>query len=122
MNSTSNTAVLDDVFEPFAQCLTPEVARRIARATGGVATYEDLGVQQARHSTLNSYLEKLLYLLTGNFAKRGAMNIHSHIAPLVGSSSREYTTPVGGQAIKNITAPRDNTVSCFMWTAPTRES
>lgn len=76
-----------------------EVARRIARATGGVATYEDLGVQQARHSTLNSYLEKLLYLLTGNFAKRGAMNIHSHIAPLVGSSSREYTTPVGGHRI-----------------------
>ncbi len=76
-----------------------EVARRIARATGGVATYEDLGVQQARHSTLNSYLEKLLYLLTGNFAKRGAMNIHTHIAPLVGSSSREYTTPVGGHRI-----------------------
>jgi anaerobic selenocysteine-containing dehydrogenase len=76
-----------------------EVARRLARATGGVSTYEDLGVQQARHSTLNSYLEKLLYLLTGNFAKRGAMNIHSHIAPLVGSSSREYTTPVGGHRI-----------------------
>ena len=76
-----------------------EVARRLARATGGVATYEDLGVQQARHSTLNSYLEKLLYLLTGNFAKRGAMNIHSHIAPLVGGSSREYTTPVGGHRI-----------------------
>ncbi len=76
-----------------------EVARRIARATGGVATFEDLGVQQARHSTLNSYLEKLLYLLTGNFAKRGAMNIHSHVVPLVGNSSREYATPVGGHRI-----------------------
>ncbi len=76
-----------------------EVARRIAGATGGVATYEDLGVQQAPHSTLNSYLEKLLYLVTGNFAKRGAMNIHSHIAPLVGGSAKDYTTPVGGHRI-----------------------
>ncbi|MBL0215350.1 MAG: molybdopterin-dependent oxidoreductase [Myxococcales bacterium] len=76
-----------------------EVARRIARAKGGVATYEDLGVQQAPHSTLNSYLEKLLYLVTGNFAKRGAMNIHSHIAPLVGGSAKDYTTPVGGHRI-----------------------
>jgi anaerobic selenocysteine-containing dehydrogenase len=75
-----------------------EVARRIARASS-VATYEDLGIQQARHSTLNSYLEKLIYLVTGNFAKRGAMNIHSHIAALVGSSNREYTTPVGGHRI-----------------------
>ena len=75
-----------------------EIARRIASASS-VATYEDLGVQQARHSTLNSYLEKLIYLLTGNFAKRGAMNIHSHISPLVGSSSRDYTTPVGGHRI-----------------------
>ena len=76
-----------------------EVARRIASARGGVSTYEDLGVQQAPHSTLNSYLEKLIYLLTGNFARRGAMNIHSHIAPLVGGSSKDYTTPVGGHRI-----------------------
>ena len=75
-----------------------EVARRIATASS-VATYEDLGMQQARHSTLNSYLEKLLYLLTGNFAKRGAMNIHSYLAPLVGNATREYTTPVGGHRI-----------------------
>lgn len=76
-----------------------EVARRIASAKGGVSTYEDLGVQQAPHSTLNSYLEKLIYLVTGNFAKRGAMNIHSHIAALVGGSSKDYTTPVGGHRI-----------------------
>ena len=42
----------------------------IARAES-VSIFEDLGIQQAPHSTLNSYLEKLLYLLTGNFAKRG---------------------------------------------------
>ena len=75
-----------------------DVARRIARAES-VATYEDLGVQQAPHSTLNSYLEKLLYLVTGNFAKRGAMNLHSHMVALVGGSDREATTPVGGHRI-----------------------
>ena len=34
-------------------------ARRSARATGGVSIFEDLGIQQAPHTTLNSYLEKL---------------------------------------------------------------
>jgi anaerobic selenocysteine-containing dehydrogenase len=81
-----------------------EVARRIGTAKS-VATYEDLGVQQAPHSTLNSYLEKLIYLVTGNFAKRGAMNLHSHMVALVGGSERQEidgrwpTTPVGGHRI-----------------------
>ena len=30
MNESSNTAVLDELFEPVTQCLTPDVARRIA--------------------------------------------------------------------------------------------
>ena len=34
-------------------------ARVIGRATGGVSIFEDLGIQMAPHSTLNSYLEKL---------------------------------------------------------------
>ena len=46
-------------------------ARRIAAASS-VATFEDLGVQMNRHSTLVSYLHKLLVLLTGNFGKKGA--------------------------------------------------
>jgi len=45
-------------------------ARRIARASS-VAAFEDLGIQMNRHSTLASYLEKLLWLLTGNFGKPG---------------------------------------------------
>ncbi len=75
-----------------------EVARRLSRAKS-LSTFEDLGVQQAPHSTLNSYLEKLLYLLTGNFARRGAMNLHSHMVALVGGSDREASTPVGGHRI-----------------------
>jgi anaerobic selenocysteine-containing dehydrogenase len=74
------------------------VARRIG-AAASVAILEDLGIQQAPHSTLNSYLEKLLYLLTGNFAKPGTMNFHSRMASLGGGPSRHRTSPVGGHRI-----------------------
>ena len=43
-------------------------ARRLAGA-GSVAVFEDLGVQMSLHSTLSSYLEKLVWLLTGNFGQ-----------------------------------------------------
>ena len=33
----------------------------------------------APHSTLNSYLEKLIVLLTGNFGVPGGMNLHTRI-------------------------------------------
>jgi anaerobic selenocysteine-containing dehydrogenase len=56
-------------------------ARRIGTADS-VATFEDLGVQQGPHSPLCSYLNKLIWLLTGNFAKPGAMHLHSQMAPL----------------------------------------
>lgn len=46
----------------------------------------DLGIQQSLHSTLNSYLEKLLFLLSGNFGKSGGNNFHSFFLPLVGHS------------------------------------
>ena len=75
--------------------------RRIAEASS-VSIFEDLGIQMAPQSTLNSYLEKLLYLLTGNFAKPGAMNLHSGFASLGGGSSggeRAAVTPVTGQRI-----------------------
>src|SRR6478752_5477467 len=55
--------------------------RRVARADS-VAVFEDLGIQQAPNSTLCSYLNKLLWILTGNFAKRGGQHLHSAFAPL----------------------------------------
>ena len=73
------------------------VARRIGAASS-VAILEDLGIQQAPHSTLNSYLEKLVYLLTGNFAKPGTMNIHTRMAGLGGPGGRRVS-PVGGHRI-----------------------
>ncbi len=85
-----------------------EVARILAQAKGGVSIFEDLGIQQAPHSTLNSYLEKLLVLLTGNFGVKGGMNIHSRFASLssAGASGRsrngprvEPATPVTGHRL-----------------------
>ncbi len=60
--------------------------------------FEDLGVQQAPNSTLCSYLNKLLWILTGNFAKRGGQHLHSSFAPLFrpGGVGR---TPVTGAPI-----------------------
>jgi anaerobic selenocysteine-containing dehydrogenase len=74
-----------------------ELAGRIARA-GSVSILEDLGIQQAPHSTLNSYLEKLLWLLSGHFAKRGGMNLHTHFGALIGRG-RERRTPIGNHRI-----------------------
>ena len=74
-----------------------QVARRIATASS-VAMQEDLGLQQSPHSTLSSYLEKLVYLLVGSFARRGGMNLHSQFASLIGRD-RDAKTPVGGHRI-----------------------
>lgn len=71
-------------------------ARRIGAATS-VSVFEDLGVQQAPNSTLCSYLNKLLWILTGNFAKRGGQHLHSSFAPLFGQFSGR--TPVTGAPI-----------------------
>ncbi|MCU1366301.1 MAG: molybdopterin oxidoreductase [Ilumatobacteraceae bacterium] len=46
--------------------------RRIAEASS-VAFAEDLGVQMNVHSTLNSWLEKLVWVLTGNLGVEGGM-------------------------------------------------
>ena len=73
-------------------------ARRIASA-GSVAVFEDLGVQQAPNSTLCSYLNKLLWILTGNFAKRGGQHLHSSFGPLFNHSTGVGRTPVTGAPI-----------------------
>ena len=63
-----------------------DAARRIAAASA-VAVFEDLGIQQGLHSTLCSYLEKLVWLLTGNFGKLGAQYMSTSIVNIVRQSS-----------------------------------
>ncbi len=79
--------------------LVRSAARRMAAATS-MSVLEDLGIQQAPHSTLNSWLEKLLFLLTGNFACEGGMNIHTRMASLSGGGGgKTRLSPVGGHRL-----------------------
>ncbi len=73
-------------------------ARRIAAAES-MATFEDLGVQMNLHSTLVSYLHKLLVLLTGNFGKKGAAYRPSTLVAGSFGGYERGTTPVTGAKI-----------------------
>ena len=78
------------------------LVRKAARLIGGahsVAVVEDLGIEMAPHSTLNSYLQKLLYALTGNFGQQGTMNLGTHLGQLIGGGKDDRTSPVGGHRI-----------------------
>ncbi|WP_333647516.1 molybdopterin-dependent oxidoreductase [Candidatus Binatus sp.] len=75
-----------------------DVARRIARASS-VSIYEDLGIEQSLHSTLNSYLEKLLFAVTGNIGKPGAMNAGTSLTGMFGGALSSAASPVGGHRI-----------------------
>ncbi len=59
------------------------VARGFATARSACVRI-DLGIQHTLHTTLNGYLEKLLYLVTGNFGRRGGNNLHSFLLPILG--------------------------------------
>ncbi|BBX64589.1 oxidoreductase [Mycobacterium saskatchewanense] len=76
--------------------LVRAAARRIGTAAS-VAVFEDLGIQQAPNSTLSSYLNKLLWIFTGNFAKKGGQHLHSSVASLFSTVSGR--TPVTGAPI-----------------------
>lgn len=79
-----------------------EVAHRIGRAQS-VAVFEDLGIEQGPNSTLVSYLQRLIWILRGSFAKPGGVHPHSAIGSVVGSGSgrggRPKVTPVTGAPI-----------------------
>ena len=83
------------------ESLIRAASRRIASADS-VSVFEDLGIQQAPNSTLCSYLNKLLWILTGNFAKRGAQHLHSSFAPLFSASSVGRTPVTGAPVIAGL--------------------
>ena len=79
-----------------------EQVRKAANLIGqssSVSVLEDLGIEMAPHSTLNSYLQKLLFTLTGNFGTKGTMNLGTHLGQLIGSSKDNKRSPVGGHRI-----------------------
>jgi anaerobic selenocysteine-containing dehydrogenase len=71
------------------EALLRRVAERIARARS-VSMIEDLGVQMNVHSTLNSYLNRLVWLLTGHYARPGTNNA---FVPLLGLSQLSKDAP-----------------------------
>ncbi len=94
-----------DVAEFARRCgvdesLLRRAARRLA-AADSVAVLEDLGIEMGPHSTLVSYLQKLLWVLVGSFAKPGAMTTHSSLVPLFNyaGAGREPAAPVSGNPV-----------------------
>ncbi|MEV6770282.1 molybdopterin-dependent oxidoreductase [Nocardia sp. NPDC051030] len=61
--------------------LVTAATRRLADAES-VAALEDLGVQMNRYSTVVSYVEKLVWLLTGNLGKPGTQYAFTGLAAL----------------------------------------
>ena len=61
--------------------------------------FEDLGVQQGPNSVLCSYLDKLLWLICGSFAKPGAMHVHSWMQSLARQKITDETSPVTGAPV-----------------------
>ena len=79
------------------EALIRAAARRIAGAES-VSVFEDLGIQQGPNSTLCSYVNRMLWILTGNFGNPGGMHLHTSFVNLF----RDRTirrTPVTGERI-----------------------
>ncbi len=76
-----------------------QVARGMAAAKT-MAIRSDLGIEQSHNSTLNAYLARLLFLVTGNFGKEGTNCLHTALLPLIGHSKSPeeggVVTPVTG--------------------------
>ncbi len=67
-----------------------QVARGFATARRACVRV-DLGLQHTLHTTLNGYLEKLLYLVTGHFGREGCNNLHSFLLPILGDTDERKT-------------------------------
>lgn len=85
-----------------------EAAAEMIIAASSMTVRADVGVQQSRNSTLNAYLEKLLFLVTGNFLKPGCNGLHTWLAPMWGHSRPGSVDLATGQArIAGLSPPND---------------
>ena len=77
------------------------VAHRIGEAES-CTIFEDLGIEQGPHSTLVSYLQRLIWIFSGSFAKPGGMFPHTNLTALTGGGGgkdKARQTPVTGAQI-----------------------
>src|SRR5215813_100711 len=65
----------------------------------------ELGIQQGVNSTLNSYLEKLLFMLTGSFGRPGTNQLHSWLQPLWGNSPNQRFAATDTEVIAGLLPP-----------------
>jgi anaerobic selenocysteine-containing dehydrogenase len=65
----------------------------------------ELGIQQGVNSTLNSYLEKLLIMLTGSFGRKGTNQLHSWLVPLWGNSPNQKFASTDTEVIAGLLPP-----------------
>lgn len=79
-------------------------ADMVAAAKAMVVRVE-LGIQQSLNSTLNSYLEKLLIMLTGSFGRKGTNQLHTWLQPLWGNSRDQTFAPTGDEVIAGLLPP-----------------
>ncbi|MDP1823819.1 MAG: molybdopterin-dependent oxidoreductase [Archangium sp.] len=73
-------------------------ATRVIAGARSMASFEDLGVQMNRESTLVSYLHHLLVALTGNLGREGTHFIPTPLVNITGGAS-ERPSPVAGARI-----------------------
>jgi anaerobic selenocysteine-containing dehydrogenase len=84
-----------------AEALVRRAAFAIASARA-FASFEDLGVQMNRNSTLVSYLHKLLVALTGSIGKPGTHFIPTTMVPLWGGESPRPSPVVGARIVSGL--------------------
>lgn len=100
------------------ESLVRESARLLGNARR-VATFEDLGVQMNRHSTLVSYLHRLVWLLTGNFGRQGTRYVPTPFFPLA-DGKHKRNTPVSGARIVGGLVPCNTIVDEILTDHPQR--
>lgn len=86
--------------------LEEELVRRTARVIASArafASFEDLGVQMNRGSTLVSYLHRLLILLTGNLGKPGSHFIPSTLVDIANGEAKRQSPVVGARIVGGLT-------------------
>jgi len=101
-------AVLRDV--SVAQCcakagVDEALVRRAVRLIGrakSVASFEDLGVQMNRHSTVVSYLHRILWLVTGNIGKKGTQYVPTTLIDMGGGQGKRRSPVVGARIVAGL--------------------
>jgi anaerobic selenocysteine-containing dehydrogenase len=92
-------AAADIPLDQIEQCVDMIIAAK------AMVVRVELGIQQGVNSTLNSYLEKLLIMLTGSFGRKGTNQLHSWLQPLWGNSPNQRFAATDTEVIGGLLPP-----------------